>query len=110
MEATQTNVSRYAEIYQDTLDVIQSLNKVTERINRPDSLVTDSEASQSLECLRADLSRISVDLDGLRATTSTKQEGSNQPFEGWSTPVILGGLALGFFLEKRLGNDFLSAP
>lgn len=100
MEAAQISASRYAEIYRDTLDVIQTLSKVTERINRSDSLVNDSEASQSLDCLRADLSRISGDLEGLRATSRTENDGSNQASEGWSTPVILGGLALGFFLEK----------
>ena len=110
MEAAKTTTSRYAEIYADTLDFIQSLSKVTERINRPDSLVTDSEASQSLDCLRADLTRISGDLEHLRATTSTEPEGLNQTSESWSAPVILGGLALGFFLEKPLGNDFLIAP
>jgi hypothetical protein len=100
MEAAQISASRYAEIYRDTLDVIQTLNKVTERINRSDSLVTNSEASQSLDCLRADLSRISGDLEGLRATSRTENDGSNRASEAWSTPVILGGLALGFFLEK----------
>ena len=100
MEAAQISASRYAEIYRDTLDVIQTLSKVTERINRSDSLVTDSEAAQSLDCLRVDLSRISGDLEDLREATSTEDDGSNQASEGWSTPVILGGLALGFFLEK----------
>jgi hypothetical protein len=110
MEAAQISASRYAEIYRDTLDVIQTINKVTERINRPDSLVTDSEASQSLDCLRADISRISGDLEDLHATTSTEHDGASQASEAWSTPVILGGLALGFFLEKPWGNDFSTAP
>lgn len=109
MEATQVRTSRFAEIYQDTLDVIHSLDKVTERINRPDSLVTDSEASQSLDCLRAELSRISDDLENLRSATGQAQRSLDEPAEDWSTPVILGGLALGFFLEKRWGNDFLTA-
>ena len=108
MEAAQISASRYADIYRDTLDVIQTLNKVTERISQPDSLVNDSEASQSLDCLQADLSRISGDLEDLRATTSTEHRGPNEPSEGWSTPVILGGLALGFLLEKHWGNDFLT--
>lgn len=110
MEAAQIRASRYAEIYQDILDVIHTLNKVTERINRPDSLVTDSEASQSLECLQGDLSRITEDLENLRSTVTPAPQDTNEPTDGWSPPVILGGLALGFFLEKPWGNDFLTAP
>jgi hypothetical protein len=109
MEVTQSGGSRYAAVYRDTLDFIQLLDKVTERINRPDSLVTDSEASQSLDCLRADLSRISQDLDNLRITASRETGNPGEPSEAWSNSVILGGLALGFFLEKPWGNDFLTA-
>ena len=106
MQADQQKKERWNALYGETMELIQSIDMLTERVTRLDSKMTDAEAEQSLECLRSDLSRLSEAVEttkknerGTQATDSV--ENSNSVL-----PILLGGMAVGALIEKPLGGDF----
>lgn len=106
MEVQQPKNARWGAIYGETMELLQSIEMLTERVNRLDSKMTDAETEQSLECLRSDLSRLSKEVE----TTKRADDGTAAPEDAESSnsllPVLLGGMAVGALIEKPLGGDF----
>jgi len=94
-------------LHKETLEVFDSLERLGDRFSDPGLRITDAEAEQSMECLRADLDRLS------RGIKSTQNNGTTKNYDESAggdvlLPAILGGLAVGAVIEKSLGGDFLT--
>ncbi len=87
-------------LHKETLEVFESLGKLGDRFDDPGHRVTDAEAQQSIEYLRADLDRLSNDINHARNGDTVSSETEESAGSELLLPAILGGLALGAVIEK----------
>lgn len=106
MKIQQPSNDRWSALYGETMELIQSIEMLTERVNRLDSKMTDAEAEQSIECLRSDLSRLSQNVEATKRADYGTETPGNVESSNSLVPILLGGMAVGALIEKRLGGDF----
>jgi hypothetical protein len=87
-------------LHKETLEVFESLGKLGDRFHDPGHRVTDAEAQQSIEYLRADLDRLSNDINLARDGDTVSSRTEESAGSALLLPAILGGLALGAVIEK----------
>lgn len=87
-------------LHKETLEVFESLEKLGDRFDDPGHRVTDAEAQQSIEYLRADLDRLSRDINFAEGNEGPRIEPEESAGSELLLPALLGGLALGAVIEK----------
>lgn len=87
-------------LHKETLEVFESLGKLGDRFHDPGHRFTDAEAQQSIEYLRADLDRLSNDINLARDGNTISSRMEESAGSELLLPAILGGLALGAVIEK----------
>ena len=97
-------------LHKETLEIFESLERLGDRFGDRDQQLTDAEAEQSIECLRADLERLSRDIERATNKDPLARDEDASPGSDILLPAVIGGLALGAVIEKSRGGDFSSKP
>ena len=106
MSANTATGKTVESIHADAAEIMATMDRLRERFEEPGNGIKESEAAQSIDCLRSELIRLSSELEGIQSDTSGLNAGGPRRGSNLPAPYLLGGLAVGVFLEKRSGSGF----